>query len=127
MENGVRGAPDVNAVATRDDAGISVLLWNYHDDDVEDGAATVSLGLGGIGNRDLAMRHYRMDKDHSNAHAVWKAMGSPQQLEGADYERLEAAGKLQLLEEAELRPDGGSVSLSTQLPRQGVSLFRLEW
>ena len=32
--DGVRGDPDVNAVATRDDKGISILVWHYHDDDV---------------------------------------------------------------------------------------------
>jgi hypothetical protein len=31
---GVRGQPDINAIATRKDREIEVLVWNYHDDDV---------------------------------------------------------------------------------------------
>ena len=33
MSHGVRGEPDVDVVATRDDKGISILVWHYHDDD----------------------------------------------------------------------------------------------
>ena len=39
MADGVRGEPDVNAVATRDDKGVSILVWHYHDDDVPGGDA----------------------------------------------------------------------------------------
>ena len=34
VANGVRGAPDVNAIATRDGSEVAILVWNYHDDDV---------------------------------------------------------------------------------------------
>jgi xylan 1,4-beta-xylosidase len=126
LEHGVRGTPDIGAVATRDEKGVSILVWNYHDDDVEDGAADVSLQLTGMGDGALKLRHYRMDKDHSNSYAVWQQMGSPQTIEGADYDRLEAAGKLAMLEQSALQPAGGKLALSTRLPRQGVSLFRFE-
>ena len=76
-EHGVRGAPDVNAVATRDDKGVSILAWNYHDDDVEDGAANVAIALSGLPAGRAELRHFRMDKDHSNAFGAWKAMGGP--------------------------------------------------
>jgi xylan 1,4-beta-xylosidase len=54
-------------------------------------------------------------------------MGSPQTIEGADYRRLEAAGKLALMEEqASVAATSGVVKLRLTLPRQGVSLIRLE-
>jgi xylan 1,4-beta-xylosidase len=127
LEHGVREQADVNAVATRDDKGVSVLVWNYHDDDVEDGAANVSIALAGLPAGQLSLTHYRMDKEHSNAFGVWKGMGSPQDVSGADYARLEAAGKLATLETGTVSAEDGKVDLSVQLPRQGVSLLRLEW
>jgi xylan 1,4-beta-xylosidase len=126
MEHGVRDKPDVNAVATRDDKGVSILVWNYHDDDVEDGAARVSITVDGIPSSPR-LSHYRMDKDHSNAFGVWKAMGSPQDISGATYAKLEAAGKLEMIEAANVEANGGRLNLTTALPRQGVSLLRLEW
>ena len=34
LAEGVHGSPDVDALAVRSDRGISVLAWNYHDDDI---------------------------------------------------------------------------------------------
>jgi xylan 1,4-beta-xylosidase len=130
LEKGVRDAPDVNAIATRDANGVSVLAWNYHDDDVAAEYASVELTIGGLpsGAPPIALRHYRMDEDHGNAFAVWKRMGSPQQVEGAAYRDLEAASQLAFLEErASVHPLDGELSLRFELPRQGVSLVRLTW
>jgi xylan 1,4-beta-xylosidase len=123
IADGVREAPDVSAVSTRDREGVSVLVWHYHDDDTEGPEAEVSLTIRGM-PKGAKLRHYRMDADHSNAFGVWKQMGSPMVIEGADYERLEAAGKLAELEgtELEFENDRGRVRFS--LPRQGVSLLR---
>ena len=41
---GVRGSPDVNALASRQDRAISVLVWNYHDDDLPAAPAEVEDG-----------------------------------------------------------------------------------
>ena len=69
-----------------------------------------------------------MDENNGNAFAVWKRMGSPQQIEGAAYRDLEAASQLALLEERpSVKPVNGGVSLRFDLPRQGVSLLRLSW
>jgi len=53
-------------------------------------------------------------------------MGSPQAVTGADYERLEAAGRLEAIENKALASDG-ALTLSTHLPRQAVSLFRVDY
>jgi xylan 1,4-beta-xylosidase len=130
LEKGVRDAADVNAIATRDENSVSVLAWNYHDDDVAAEGASVELTVGGLpsGALGIALRHYRMDENNGNAFAVWKRMGSPQQIEGAAYRDLEAASQLALLEERpSVKPVNGGVSLRFDLPRQGVSLLRLSW
>lgn len=127
LEHGVREQPDVNSVATRDDKGVSILVWNYHDDDVVDGAARVTVNLAGLPTGQHKVTHYRMDHDHSNAYGVWKAMGSPQDVKGADYARLEAAGQLATLETTTVSASGGKAALAMTLPRQGVSLLRIDY
>jgi xylan 1,4-beta-xylosidase len=69
-----------------------------------------------------------MDEDHSNAFGVWKTMGKPQNPAGEDYARLEASGKLAEIDgQASVKIDDGKIALKVSLPRQGVSLLRLDW
>ena len=127
MANGVRQAPDINVVATRDDGGVSILLWHYHDDDVPGPAAEIAVAIDGLPDTGMSLRHYRMDADHSNAYAVWQAMGSPQSIEPDARRRLEQAGELALIAQETIGPTGGELRRSVNLPRQGVSLLRLAW
>lgn len=127
VADGVRGAPDVNVVATRDDTGISVLVYHYHDDDEAGPNAEVTIAIDGWTGKSPALRHYRMDETHSNAFGVWKAMGSPQNPTSAQYAELEVAGQLAEIENVgAVAVENGKILLRTTLPRQGVSLLRLE-
>jgi xylan 1,4-beta-xylosidase len=128
--NGVRGAdPDVDAMAVRSDREISVLAWNYHDDDVPGPDAQVTVKLSGLpaSAKKVTLKHYRIDATHSNAWTAWKNMGSPQQPTPAQYKNLEAAGQLQELNPPTTMTANGDLSLNLQLPRQGVSLLQLSW
>jgi xylan 1,4-beta-xylosidase len=130
LSNGVRERPDVDALATRSERETSVLVWNYHDDDVPAPAANVRLSIGGIpaAARRVLVEHYRIDQNHSNAYTIWKSMGSPQNPTAAQYASLERAGQLELLESPRwIENRNGSVDLTFVLPRQGVSLARLSW
>lgn len=128
LSGGVRDGADINAVATRDDKGVSVLAWNYHDDDVSAEPAEITIELDGWPSKPASLQHFRMDEEHSNAFGVWKKMGSPQVVEGADYRRLEASGQLARIDEqAAVSVENGRITLRTTLPRQGVSLVRLDW
>jgi len=129
LQDGVQARPDIDALAVRSEHGLSVLAWNYHDDDVPAPAAGVQLSIAGItGVRRALLQHYRIDQSHSNAYTAWKQMGSPQHPTAEQYRALEAAGQLQLLESPrwiELR--GGEAKLDFTLPGQGVSLVQLDW
>lgn len=127
MAEGVRGAPDVNAVATRDERGVSILCWHYHDDDIRGDDAEITVALAGLPSGNARLRHFRMDHGHSNPFAVWQAMGSPQDVTSADYEKLEAASRLAQIEDRAVTAKDGSMTLTMTLPRQGVSLLRLDW
>jgi xylan 1,4-beta-xylosidase len=130
LKASVREKPDIAAMATRSDHDIAVMTWNYHDDDMPAPNSAVRMTLAGIPatTHRVLLRHYRIDRDHSNAYTVWKQMGSPQNPSPEQYARLEAAGQLQLLESpAWLRPERGKVDLSFALPRQAISLVQVSW
>jgi xylan 1,4-beta-xylosidase len=130
VHNGVRAQSDVNAIATRKDREIEILVWNYHDDDVTSEPATVDLAIAGLpaDAKRFLIEHFRVDSDHSNAFAAWKAEGSPQSLSASDAEHLQDAGQLHLLTSPSWISIGkGSVHLPFTLPRQSLSLIRLTW
>jgi xylan 1,4-beta-xylosidase len=125
---GVRDRPDVNALASRSERTVSILVWNYHDDDVPAPAADVDLVVEGVGGRSVNVTHDRVDATHSNAYEAWKGMGSPQPPTPAQLKTLERAAGLQALEPSRrVRVEDGRVRLAFTLPRQGVSLVRLTW
>ncbi|HJX97114.1 MAG TPA: hypothetical protein VJ324_15925, partial [Candidatus Acidoferrum sp.] len=130
LRAGVRGQPDINAIATRKDHEIEVLIWNYHDADLSVDAAKIELSVEGLpGNLSRALlEHFRIDSDHSNAFTAWKEMGSTQTPSDRQYEQLESAGQLQLLESPSfLAIESGTAHLLFTLPRQGLSLIRIGW
>jgi xylan 1,4-beta-xylosidase len=131
LKEGVRGPrPDIDALASRSDHEISVMAWNYHDNDVPAPASPVRLQITGVpaSARRVLITHYRIDRDHSNSYTVWKQMGSPQNPTPEQYAQLEAAGQLELLASPEwVSSKDGKVELSFSLPRQAVSLIQVRW
>jgi xylan 1,4-beta-xylosidase len=125
---GVRGEQtDVNALATKDKNHIAVLLWNYHDNDIQGTGSPVKLAIHGIDGRKATVSHYRIDHEHSNSYAVWKKMGSPQNPTPEQYKILEKSGQLESFSKPEtLRIRNGELTIDLQLPRQSVSLIKLE-
>jgi len=126
--NGVRAAPDISALASTDGSNVCVLVWHYHDDDVEGPEADIQLTITGLGRPRAGARlvHYRIDGDHSNAFAAWRRMGAPQQPTAGQQSELEASGQLAELEPAKpLEVHDGNCSVRLRLPRQGVSLLVL--
>lgn len=130
MRSGVQQNPDVDALATAGDREISVMVWNYHDDDVAGTNAPVRLSLTRLppSTRRVLLRHYRIDRDHSNAYTLWKQIGSPQSPTPEQQTRLEAAGHLQLLDSPVwISPERGAMTVSFNLPRQAISLVQVTW
>ncbi|MEO8484065.1 MAG: beta-xylosidase [Acidobacteriota bacterium] len=127
-DRSVREAADVSALAARDARSASVLVWNYHDDDLPGTGADVSVTIAGLPAGRPTLAHYRVDNDHGNAYARWKAMGSPQTPTPAQYAELERAGALTKLEsDRRVAVTNGTVQVDFALPRQGVSLVKLTW
>jgi xylan 1,4-beta-xylosidase len=130
LHSGVRGAPDVSALATSAPDRTCVLVWHYHDDDLPGPSANVSLTLTGLSLPDGPARltHYRIDATHSNAFTVWQNLGSPATPTPAQYAQLRSAGQLQTLADAPatVTVSHGAAALSFDLPRDALSLLVIE-
>jgi xylan 1,4-beta-xylosidase len=130
LHEGVRQKPDINVIATRSENTVGILLWNYHDDDLPTAPASVDLTIRGLPDKveQGLLEHFRIDFAHSNAFTAWKDLGSPQTPTAEQYKKLESAGQLQLLTSPEwIRLEHGTAHLNFELPRQGLSLVRLQW
>ena len=127
-DNSVRDEPDINALASKDNKSVAVMVWHYHDDNVPAPDAPVLVQLKGIPAPKVRLQHYRIDQQLSNSYETWKKMGSPKNPTAEQVAELEKAGQLQLLTSPEwVAVKNGEATLNFNLPRQGVSLLRLTW
>lgn len=128
-DSGVKGSnPDINALACKDKNEVSVMVWNYHDDDLPAPAAPVKISVNGLTASRVMVYEYRIDNENSNSYEVWKKMGSPQNPTTEQVKILEAAGQLALYKSPFWATSkNGILDLSFDLPRQGVALFKVEW
>ncbi len=127
---GVRAQPDVDAMATRKEREVDILLFNYHDDDMPGPSAAVRLTITGLplSAGRVLVETFRVDTTHSNSFDVWQKMGSPQQPTAEQYRKLESAGQLQLDSSPTWRAlDHDPFELPLDLPRPGLALVRISW
>jgi len=127
---GVRGNPDVSALASLDRNKLTVLVWHYHDVDVPGPDANVDLALDSlpIATGSAKLTQYRIDADHGNSYAAWLKMGSPLPLSDEQYSELEKAGQLMaFVPQENVRIEDGKMDLKFPMPRQAVSLLVLTW
>jgi len=128
LRSGVRGQPDVSALAAMQGKKLTVLAWHYHDDDLRGSDAEMRIDLIGAPKGQPKMKRYLVDETHSNSFTAWQAMGSPQEPTAAQIAELEQACQLaEVKEEAGYAEESGKSSLTVTLPRQGVTLLELEW
>lgn len=124
----VEGAPEIGVLASRGDRRLTVLVWNYHDDELAVPPTPVNLALAGLPARRLLVRHYRIDEEHGNAWTAWKRMGSPQSPTPEQAATLRRASDLPLAgAPAWHTPANGALALPLTMPRHALSLIELSW
>jgi xylan 1,4-beta-xylosidase len=130
VASGVRGRPDIDAMATTDGRSAAIMLWSYHDMEMDAPGTPVTIKVKGLPPKAdrIRLTHYRIDDSHSNAYTVWKAMGSPQNPTPTQIAELKAKDGLQLLDSPRwLSSAQGVVEIATEMPRHSVSLLQLDW
>ncbi len=120
---------DIGGLATKDKRTAAVMVWNYHDDDEKlDEVAHVTVQLQNLPAKSVTLTEYRIDSSHSNSFAVWKQMGSPQAPTAEQISELEKAGQLHTIGQVQkLAARSGKSTVQLSLPRQGVSLLKMDW
>jgi xylan 1,4-beta-xylosidase len=129
VDSSVRGKlNDVGGLAAKEKKSATVMIWNYHDDDVQMPVMAVDVNVNDIPAKSVTLTQYRIDSEHSNAYEVWKKMGSPQNPVKEQIEKLLKAGQLQTMgKEEKLKVAAGKLSVKILLQQQGVSLLKFDW
>ncbi|MBL0740963.1 GH39 family glycosyl hydrolase [Chryseolinea lacunae] len=128
LDSSVRKSSDIGALASKTQRHATVMVWNYHDEDKPGKAEPIDVVIVHVPADKIKVTEYRIDDEHSNAYEAWKKMGSPQQPTPEQVAQLEKAGHLQTVgERRTMKPKGGKVIVPILLPRQGVSLVKVEW
>jgi xylan 1,4-beta-xylosidase len=131
MRSGVRGdLPDVHALASRDDNRLTLIAWNYHDDDVPGPDADITLNLTNLpaALTTATLTEWRIDATHSNSFSAWKSINSPAKLDPQQRQQLQEASKLAMLQTpTPIALSHGSANPKITLPRQGMSLIEIKW
>ncbi|MGI4020868.1 MAG: GH39 family glycosyl hydrolase [Janthinobacterium lividum] len=127
-DSSVRNQTDIGGLASKDKNAAAVMVWNYHDDDLQESASSVTINLNGLPAKTVKVTQYLIDQNHSNSYQVWKKMGSPQKPTTAQIAELEKAGMLQTTGNIQnLTVADGRLELKILLERQAVTLLKLDW
>ena len=133
IRTGASMPEEVDVLASRNgtgqDAAISILVWRHTDDQYQtDQVSTaVEISISGLADGEHVLRHHRIDADHSNAHTVWQALGSPQVPTDSQLAQIKERQGLEELEPPRaVTVTDGALELTVELPLPAVSLLTLE-
>ncbi len=118
---------EVDVLASRDDDGqLAVLVWRHADDQYhrDEQPTSTDVQVSGLPDGTYAVEHLRIDADHSNAHTVWAALGSPQDPTADELAAISARQGLEpLTDVGTVTVTGGTLALDVSLPLPAVSLL----
>jgi xylan 1,4-beta-xylosidase len=126
--SGQASGREVDVLAAIDAARVTVLVWHQTDPWWEEDEAAVSLAIEGLPFGGLvAVRHWRIDGQHSNAYAEWRRQGSPEDPSPAQIARLRSRQGLEFLAPPARHAVGGDGTLTLRftLRLHGVSLLEV--
>ncbi|MEV0811293.1 xylan 1,4-beta-xylosidase [Micromonospora sp. NPDC050200] len=123
----------VQAWAARDDdASVDVLVWNGTlDQSKAEGderlSRDVHVRVEGLAGDRYRLRHWRIDRTHSNIAQVWRDLGDGDWPVGGQWEQLRDRNTIEEYEPArEVRAEDGATVIQVPLPMPGVSFLRFE-
>ncbi len=123
-----RSYNDAGGLAAKDKRSATVMVWNYHDDDVIKPALPAEIIIHGVPAKSATVTQYIIDDKHSNSYEVWKKMGAPQSPTKEQIATLEKAGQLEKVSVMKNQPvKQGALIITTSLAQQAVVLFKVDW
>jgi xylan 1,4-beta-xylosidase len=120
--------PEVSGMASgSDDGNVRIMVYSHHDDWDIAAENRVSIELSGLKSGDsYNVKHYRIDKNYSNAYAEWVSRGSPDYPTKQTYDAIKRKDELELLEPGRsVSISGDRLELDFSLPAHAVSLIEL--
>lgn len=128
LARGVKGQPDIHAMASIDRHSAAVLISNYHDDSQPAPPSPIDVSISGLPQTRILVQHFRVDDEHSNSFEAWRRMGSPVHPTAEQVRSLESAGQLAPADSPRwFTPADGLLQIHFDLPRHGVSLILMTW
>ncbi|RYZ19312.1 MAG: beta-xylosidase, partial [Sphingobacteriales bacterium] len=128
LDSSVRRSTDIGALASKDKKSVAVMIWNYHDEDKNSGGDEVVVRINNLPAKKVKLTEYRIDDELSNSYALWKQMGSPQMPTENQLSQLQRAGMLQTADvPVDIKTNTRTAEFTIRLPRQAVSLLKLDW
>lgn len=128
IDSSVRDKPYADALATADDHNMYIMLWNYHDDANKKTDAAVKLSLQNIKSKKAILIQYNVDESNSNSYSLWKQMGSPQQVSKFQFDELEKAGHLKMIQAQEsIKVINNEIHKRLLLNSRAVVLLKISW
>jgi xylan 1,4-beta-xylosidase len=85
---------DLRCFATKSPDEISLIVWNNENESFD-----LELMIEGL--KSNSMKHYRIDKEHSNAYRKWREMGSPECPKKEELAILKKHMKLEIIESSQ--------------------------
>lgn len=124
----IKPRKQVDALATRTETEIQILIWNQVYDQYAEGQKEIALRVRGLGGWERArLTHYRIDREHSNAQHVWQGIGCPDWPTEAQLEAIrEREGLEKYGVDAEREVTEGRIELCFALPMHAVSLLLIK-
>ncbi|MFB6726700.1 glycoside hydrolase [Kribbella sp. NPDC056345] len=126
LGNGFPEEVDAIASCSSSDGSLAVLVWRHADDQYAEDSAPTEVGLEfpGLTGR-WTVEHWRIDRDHSNSHTVWQAVGSPQDPTPEQLATItDRQGLERYADDAKVTAIDG-LSLTLELPLPALSLVVL--
>jgi len=133
LDHAEEGMPEeIDALATFNGRDcVAVLAWRHADDQyaTDTGETDVTLRVERVpfAGRRVRLRHWRIDGRHSNSHAAWTALGTPQDPSEAQLRSIKQRQGLELFEpEREVAIRDGALVARIPFPLPSVSLIEIQ-
>jgi len=120
--------PEVSGMAAASgDGSIQIMFYSHHDDWDMEKEFEVELEVENVTFGDKAsVKHYRIDKSHSNAYTEWVNQGKPLYPVNEQYNAIKARDGLELLEPVKVvSVNNGKINLKFMLPTHAISLIEI--